>query len=73
MTLTYYERGILQGESQGERKALQRMALRLLETKFGSLSAAAKDRLATLSIALLEDLQVGLVKGQSLNELGLED
>jgi hypothetical protein len=56
-----------------KRDELQRMALRLLEIKFGPLSAAAKERLATLSSAQLEDLQVDLVKGRSLKELGLED
>jgi hypothetical protein len=63
--ITTYERGILQGE--------RRSALRLLEAKFGPLSAAVRERVEALSPQELAQLQLDLLKAQSLRELGLED
>jgi hypothetical protein len=65
MTLTHYERGQL--------AALQWLATRQLETKFGPLPAPVQERLPVLSIGQLERLLVDFVKVQSLKELGLED
>ncbi len=63
--MTTYERGILQGE--------QRSALRMLEAKFGPLSAGVKQRVEALSPEELAQLQTDLLQAQSLKELRLED
>ena len=73
MTLTYYERGKIQGELLGERNALLRTATRLLEAKFGSLSDAIKQRLRALSIEQLDQLMVDFVQAQSLKDLRLQE
>jgi hypothetical protein len=62
---TTYERGILQGE--------RRSALRLLEAKFGPLSPEVKQRVEELAPEELAQLQLDLLKAQSLQELGLQD
>jgi hypothetical protein len=69
MTLTYYDRGKL----QGERDALHRTATRLLDDRFGPLSAPVKERLAAMDIAQLDQLLAALLRAQSLKDLGLED
>jgi hypothetical protein len=61
---TTYERGILQGE--------RRSALRQLEAKYGPLSPEVKQRVEALSPEGLAQLQLDLLKAQSLKELGLE-
>jgi hypothetical protein len=61
---TTYERGIQQGE--------QRATLRQLEAKFGPLSAEVKQQVEALSPRALAQLQIDLLKAQSLAELGLE-
>jgi hypothetical protein len=71
MTLTYFERGKIQGEVLGERNALQRMAMRQLEVRFGPLPTPAKERLAALSVAQLEQLILDFVHAKSLKDLGL--
>ena len=63
--ITTYERGILQGE--------RKSALRLLEAKFGPLSPEVKQRVEALSPEGLAQLQLALLKAQSLKELRLDD
>jgi hypothetical protein len=60
---TTYERGIEQGE--------RRSALRLLEAKFGPLSAEVKQHVEALSPEALAQLQLDLLEAQALEELGL--
>ena len=69
MTLTYYERGKLQGELT----ALREMTEGQLQEKFGSLSAAVKQRLEAMPVEQLKDLGRKLIRAQSLKELDLED
>jgi hypothetical protein len=64
MTLTYYERGQLQERLEA--------TLLLLEARFGTLSAAVKERVEAMSPAELRQLQVALVRAQTLKELGLD-
>jgi len=73
MTLTYYERGKIEGERMGELNALRRMVMRLLVAKFGPLPPQAQERLAALSVTQLEQLLVDLLQAQSLKDLGIED
>jgi hypothetical protein len=65
LVITTYERGIRQGE--------QRSALRMLDAKFGPLSPEVKQRVEALSAEALAQLQLDLLKAQSLKELRLED
>ncbi len=58
---TSYERGIEQGE--------RRSALRLMEAKFGPLSPQINQKVEALSPASLEQLQLDLLKAQSLTDL----
>ena len=62
---TTYERGIEQGERQS--------ALRLMEAKFGPLSAKVKQQVENLSSNALAQLQLDLLNAQSLEELRLDD
>ena len=66
---TTYERGIERGIEQGE----QRSALRLMEAKFGPLSPEIKRQVEALSPEALAQLQLDLLKAQTLEELHLED
>ena len=66
---TTYERGIERGIEQGERRS----ALRLMEAKFGPLSAKVKQQVEALSPDALAQLQLDLLKAQALEELRLED
>jgi uncharacterized protein DUF4351 len=63
--ITTYERGKIAGERES--------ALRQLEAKFGSLSAEVKQRVEALPPDELRQLQLDLLKAQSLKELRLED
>src|SRR5262249_21337767 len=63
--ITTYERGILQGE--------QRSALRQLAAKFGPLPPEVKQRVEALAPESLAQLQIDLLKAQSLKELCLQD
>jgi hypothetical protein len=63
------ERGIELGIEQGER----RLTLRLLEAKFGPLSAQVKQQVEELSPEALAQLQIDLLQVQALEELGLKD
>jgi len=62
---TTYERGIEQGE--------RRLTLRLLEAKFGPLSAEIKQQVEALSAEALAQVQLDLLKAQALEELCLDD
>ena len=62
---TTYERGIEQGE--------RRSALRQMEAKFGPLTAKVKQQVEALSSNALAQLQLDLLKAQSLEELRLDD
>jgi hypothetical protein len=70
---TTYERGLERGLERGIRQGEQRSALRLLEAKFGPLSADVKQRVEALSPEGLAQLQIDLLKAQSLQELRLQD
>jgi hypothetical protein len=48
-------------------------SLRLIEAKFGLLSAKLKQQLEALSPEALAQLQLDLLKAQTLEELGLDD
>ena len=62
---TTYERGIEQGE--------RRSALRLMEARFGPLSAEVKRQVEALSPEALARLQIDILKAQALAELRLID
>ncbi len=62
---TTYERGIEQGE--------RRSALRLMEARFGPLSAEVKRQVEALSPEALARLQIDILKAQALEELRLID
>jgi hypothetical protein len=65
---TTYERGLQQGVLQGQRK----MALRMLEGKFGSLTPEVRQRVEALSAEQLDQLALAMNTAQSLKDLGLE-
>ena len=69
MAVTTFEKGVQAGLQQGRRTTLQK----LLETRFGPLSARAQERLDNLNPDQLEALTLELLTAQSLQELGLED
>jgi hypothetical protein len=66
---TTYERGVEDGIEQGE----LRSALRLMEAKFGTLTAKVKQQVEALSSNALAQLQLDLLRAQSLEELRLDD
>ena len=63
------QQGLQEGLQQGQRTTLRKQ----LEARFGPLSPGAQERLEALSSERLETLTLGLLKAQSLQELGLED
>jgi hypothetical protein len=65
MAVTTFEKGL----QQGQRTMLQK----LLEARFGPLTASARERLDNLGPERIEALALELLKAQSLQELGLED
>ena len=67
--ITTYERGIAQGVLQERRQSVMLQ----LETKFGLLSADVRQRVENLSLDQLRQVQIDILKGQSLKELGLEE
>jgi hypothetical protein len=76
MTTTYErgrEQGLEQGLEQGILRGEQRSALRLLEAKFGALPPEVSARVEALSPERLAQLQLDLLKAQSLKELQLHD
>jgi Domain of unknown function (DUF4351) len=70
---TTYERGIEKGIEQGIERGERRSALRHIEAKFGPLPAKIKQQLEALSPAALAQLQLDLLKAQTLEELRLEE
>jgi hypothetical protein len=54
-------------------RPIRRLALRLMEAKFGPLSAKVKRHVDALSPGALARLQIDLLKAQSLWELNLQD
>lgn len=78
---TTYERGIEQGLQRGIEQGLRRgieqgerrTTLRLMEAKFGPLSAEIRQRVEALAPDALARLQVDLLAAQSLEELRLDD
>jgi hypothetical protein len=74
---TTYERGIEQGIERGIERGIEqgerRLTLRLLEAKFGPLSHKVLQQFEALSLDALAQLQIDLLKAQSLEELRLED
>ncbi len=65
LMMTTFERGHIEGE--------RKMALLLLEEKFGPLPPTVKERVAALSPEQLHQLMRDFVKAQTLKELNLED
>jgi hypothetical protein len=70
---TTYERGIEQGIERGIEQGERRLTLRQLESKFGPLSAEVRQRVESLSPEALAQLQLDLLRAQSLEELHLKD
>ncbi len=64
LMITTYERGVIE-----ERR---RMALMLLETKFGPLAPTVKQRVEELSPEQLQQLALDFARGRSLQEMHLE-
>jgi Domain of unknown function (DUF4351) len=67
------ERGIEQGIERGIEQGERRLTLRLMEAKFGPLSAKVKRKVEALSPDALARLQIDLLKAQALEELSLDD
>jgi hypothetical protein len=67
--ITTYERGREAGMLEEARRA----TLRQLEAKFGPLAAEVSRRVEALSLEKLGQLQLDLLKAQSLGELELQD
>jgi hypothetical protein len=67
------ERGIAQGIERGIAQGERRSALRLMEAKFGPLTPEVKRQLEALSLEALAQLQLDLLKAQTLEELHLEN
>lgn len=67
--IEFYELGKIMGRIS-ERRA---SALLLLETKFGPLTPAVRERVYALPPEELQKLVLELLKAQSLQELRLED
>ncbi len=63
--ITTYERGKFAGQRES--------ALVQLEAKFGALTPAVRQRVEALAPEELRQLQIDLLKAQSLKELRLED
>ncbi len=74
---TTYERGIEQGIERGIERGIEqgerRLTLRQMEAKFGPLSARVKQQFEALSPEALAELQLDLLKAQTLEELRLAD
>ena len=64
-----FQRGIEQGIVQGQ----QRTVLRQMESMFGPLLLKVKEQVEALSSEALAQLQLDLLRAQTLEELGLDD
>jgi hypothetical protein len=67
------QRGIEQGIQRGIEQGERRSTLRQMEAKFGPLSPQVKQQVEALSPEALAQLQLELLKAQSLEELRLDD
>ena len=65
MTLTFYERGVIQGQLKS--------AVLLLEDRFSPLPPAVKKRVEAMSADQLRELLLALLRAQTLKDLGLEE
>ena len=63
------QQGIQQGLQQGRQQEGISILRRQIEKRFGSLPPALEERLASLSIAELEDLSLRILDAQSVNDL----
>jgi hypothetical protein len=70
---TTYERGIEHGIERGIEQGERRLTLRLMEAKFGPLTPKIKQQVEALSPEALAQLQLDLLKVQTLEELRLDD
>jgi Domain of unknown function (DUF4351) len=70
---TTYERGIVQGIERGIEQGERRLTVRQMEAKFGPLSAKAKQQFEALSLEAPAELQLDLLKAQTLEELRLAE
>jgi hypothetical protein len=73
MAMTTFEKGVQTGLQQGLQQGQRTTFQKLLEARFGPLSPGAQERLQALSSERVEALTLGLLKAQSLQDLGLED
>jgi hypothetical protein len=73
LMITTYERGLEKGMERGILEGERRSALRLLEARFGPPSAEVKQRVEALAPEALAQLQIDLLRAQSLKELRLQD
>jgi hypothetical protein len=71
--ITTYERGLQRGREEGILQGEKRSTLRQLEAKFGPLPPEVVGRVEALSSEWLAQLQVALLKAQSLKELQLQE
>ncbi len=63
------EEGIEQGIEKGRHDGELAMLLRLIEKRFGPAPAAARDRLAKMSVSEVEEVALRLLEARSLEEL----
>lgn len=69
----YRLKGIQEGRQEGRQEGLRESLTLQLEARFGVLPPEAQQRIAACSADKLRELLLGLVKAQSLEELGLSD
>jgi hypothetical protein len=62
-------KGRREGKAEGKLEGVAAIAQRQLTARFGPLSATTKKRLATLTLAELEDLAIRLLTAKSIAEL----
>jgi hypothetical protein len=72
MTVAMYDKTRLEGMERGIEKGQRELLLGQLEERFGSLTAEARNRLASWPPEDLPRLGRALIKAQSLRDLGLE-
>ena len=76
MQLTWYEQGLEKGRAQGlteGRQENRKLVQNALEERFGQLSPEILHRLESWPADRLNELVRGVIRGQSLQELGLID
>src|SRR5262249_24543363 len=67
------QEGKLEGLQEGKLEGLREMVLLQLEAKFGALTPAIQQRVATVTLEQLRQLVVDLVQSRSLQALHLQD